>query len=286
MSSLRERFDRPVFIISSPRSGSTVLFDTLAQAPGLFSTGRESHGRIETVPGLSPADHGWSSNRLTAAHATPAAVEQLAAAFLQDLTDRDGRRPEGTFRMLEKTPKNALRVPFFDAAWPDSRFVYLYRDARETLSSMMEAWHSGRFRTYPRLPGWQGQAWSLLLVPGWRELDGRPLPEIVANQWAITTNQILDDLEGLPAERLTAVDYRQLLFSPQAVMEKLAGALDLDWDRILGRELPLSKTTVSRPREEKWREVESIIESVWPIVEQAEERARAFVERMKAVQPK
>ncbi len=286
MSSLRERFDRPVFIISSPRSGSTVLFDTLAQAPGLFSTGRESHGRIETVPGLSPADHGWSSNRLTAAHATPAAVEQLAAAFLQDLTDRDGRRPEGTFRMLEKTPKNALRVPFFDAAWPDSRFVYLYRDARETLSSMMEAWHSGRFRTYPRLPGWQGQAWSLLLVPGWRELDGRPLPEIVANQWAITTNQILDDLEGLPAERLTAVDYRQLLFSPQAVMEKLAGALDLDWDRILGRELPLSKTTVSRPREEKWREVQSIIESVWPIVEQAEGRARAFVERIKAVQPK
>ena len=286
MSSLRERFDRPVFIISSPRSGSTVLFDTLAQAPGLFSTGRESHGRIETVPGLSPADHGWSSNRLTAAHATPAAVEQLAAAFLQDLTDRDGMRPEGTFRMLEKTPKNALRVPFFDAAWPDSRFVYLYRDARETLSSMMEAWHSGRFRTYPRLPGWQGQAWSLLLVPGWRELDGRPLPEIVANQWAITTNQILDDLEGLPAERLTAVDYRQLLSSPQAAMEKLAGALDLDWDRILGRELPLSKTTVSRPREEKWREVQSIIESVWPIVEQAEERARAFVERMKAVQPK
>jgi hypothetical protein len=121
----------------------------------------------------------------------------------------------------------------------------------------MEAWHSGRFRTYPRLPGWQGQAWSLLLVPGWRELDGRPLPEIVANQWAITTNQILDDLEGLPAERLTAVDYRQLLSSPQAVMEKLAGALDLDWDRILGRELPLSKTTVSRPREEKWREVRS-----------------------------
>jgi hypothetical protein len=286
VSSLRERFDRPVFIISSPRSGSTVLFDTLAQAPGLFSTGRESHGRIETVPGLSPADHGWSSNRLTAAHATPAAVEQLAAAFLQDLTDRDGMRPEGTFRMLEKTPKNALRVPFFDAAWPDSRFVYLYRDARETLSSMMEAWHSGRFRTYPRLPGWQGQAWSLLLVPGWRELDGRPLPEIVANQWAITTNQILDDLEGLPAERLTAVDYRQLLSSPQAAMEKLAGALDLDWDRILGRELPLSKTTVSRPREEKWREVQSIIESVWPIVEQAEERARAFIERMKAVQPK
>ena len=80
-------------------------------------------------------------------------------------------------RMLEKTPKNALRVPFLARVFPEARFIYLHRDPRPVLASMMEAWQSGRFRTYPNLPGWTGLPWSLLLVPGWRDLLGRPLHE-------------------------------------------------------------------------------------------------------------
>ena len=179
--------------------------------------------------------------------------------------------------MLEKTPKNALRVSFFDAAWTDAMFVYLYRDVRETLSSMMEAWVSGRFRTYPQLPGWKGPAWSLLLVPGWRQLNGRPLPEIVASQWAITTNQMLDDLDRIGPGRVTSVCYAQLLAEPMPVIERLAASLDLTWDRALGADLPLSKTTVSRPGKDKWRQIERVIEAVLPIVEQADARAKAFL---------
>ena len=120
----------------------------------------------------------------------------------------------GTVRMLEKTPKNALRVPFFDAVWPDAEFIFLYRDARETLASMMEAWQSGYFRTYPRLPGWTGLPWSLLLVPGWQELNGLPLPQIVARQWAATIDVLVSDLETLPAERVRAVNYSDFLADP------------------------------------------------------------------------
>ena len=276
--SARERFDRPVFIISTPRSGSTLLFEIMQRAPGLYTTRKESHGLIERIPGLFPADRDWDSNRLTAADATAERVEALARGFLEDLSDRDGARPIARFRMLEKTPKNALRVPFFDAAWPDSMFVYLYRDVRETLSSMMEAWVSGRFRTYPGLPGWQGRAWSLLLVPGWRQLNGRPLAEIVARQWATTTNQILDDLTTIGAGRVNCVSYAQLLDQPMPVVEALAASLGLAWDCPLGADLPLSKTTLSKPGKDKWRQIERVIEAVLPIVEEADDRAKAFVE--------
>ena len=61
--------DRPIFILSSPRSGSTLLFQTLAQAPAVFSIGGESHGLIEQIPGLHPRERGWTSNRLVAADA-------------------------------------------------------------------------------------------------------------------------------------------------------------------------------------------------------------------------
>ena len=276
--SYRARFDRPIFIVSTPRSGSTLLYETLEQAPGIYSIGNESHGLIESIPGLSPPHRGWSSNRLSALDATAERGELLAESFYKNLKDRDGRSPDGRVRMLEKTPKNALRVAFFDAVWPDSQFVYLYRDVRETLYSMMEAWHSGGFRTYPGLPGWLGTPWSLLLVPGWRSLNGMSLAEIVAHQWAITTETLLNDLEQPEKGRVHAIDYGAFLAGPQLQMERLTAALDLGWDRPLGESLPLSKTTVSTPDPNKWRQIEPVIQSIWPVVEKADARARAFLE--------
>lgn len=281
----RSRFDRPVFIVSTPRSGSTLLFETLGQAPGLHSPGGESHWLIEDIESLAPAAHGWSSNRLTAADATPDSVEPLARAFYEDLRDRDGRPASGEVRMLEKTPKNALRVPFFDSVWPDSLFVYLYRDVRQTLASMFEAWRSGAFRTYPGLPGWTGPPWSLLLVPGWERLVGRPLPEVVAHQWATTTSILLEDLEALAPERVLALDYAEFLASPQLAAERLCGSLGLGWDRRLADRLPLSATTLSAPRPDKWRSAEAMIDSVWPVVDRADARARAFLQSRSAGRP-
>jgi hypothetical protein len=278
----RDRFDRPVFIVSSPRSGSTLLFETLAHAPDLCTVGGESHWLIEDIPGLSPAERRWSSNRLTAEDATPERIEQLAGAFYRALQDREGRPASGRIRMLEKTPKNALRVPFFDAAFPDAMFVYLYRDVRQTLGSMLEAWASGAFCTYPELPGWRGHPWSLLLLPGWERLIGQPLPVIVAHQWAVTTDLLLDDLAEIPRDRVRGLDHGEFLAQPQKAMVSLAGALGLCWDRSLGGDLPLSRTTLSRPAPDKWRRFEEIIESVRPIVERADARARAFVDSLRS----
>jgi hypothetical protein len=276
-SSPSELFDRPIFLVSTPRSGSTLLYETLTKAPGLFATGDESHHLIERISGLAPQSRGWLSNQLVANDATTERAEQLAASFYTQLKDRDGRRPGGQVRMLEKTPKNALRVPFFDAIWPDAEFIYLYRDPRETLNSMMEAWQSGGFRTYPGLPGWPDQSWSLLLVPGWQQLKRMSLPEIVAHQWAITTEVMLDDLERLDEGRVQAIDYGSLLDAPQLEMERLAAGLGLGWDRQLGGKLPLSKMTVSQPDRQKWRRREQVIKSVWHIVEKADARARQFL---------
>jgi hypothetical protein len=276
-ASFRDRFDRPVFLVSTPRSGSTLLYETLVKAPGLFATGDESHRLIESVPGLSPPHRGWLSNQLVANDALPDRAERLAAGFYRQLKDRDGRPPRGRVRMLEKTPKNALRVPFFDAIWPDAEFIYLYRDARETLYSMMEAWQSGAFRTYPSLPGWPDGTWSLLLVPGWQQLKTMQLPQVVANQWAITTEILLDDLERLGEGRVQAIDYGTFLDSPQSEMERIAAGLGLGWDQKLRDTLPLSKTTVSKPDRQKWRRLEHVIQSVWPIVEKADARARKFL---------
>jgi hypothetical protein len=278
-ASYRDHFDRPIFVLSTPRSGSTLLFETMAQAPDLYTVGGESHWLIEDIPAFDPATRGFASNQLTAEDAQSEPVEQLARAFYADLRDRNGRPAEGRVRMLEKTPKNALRASFFNAVWPDAEFVYLHRDVKETLASMMEAWASGAFQTYPQLPGWSGYPWSLLLIPSWEKLKGQPLPVIAAHQWATTTRLLLDELERIGRERVRAVNYADFLSSPQETARSLAASLGLDWDLELGAELPLSKTTVSKPRADKWRRLEPLIEQILPIVAEADAQARSFLKQ-------
>ncbi|WP_133479695.1 sulfotransferase family protein [Cognatilysobacter segetis] len=256
------QFDRPVFIVSPPRAGSTLLFETLTRARGAVSIGDESHALIEGIASLAPAAHGFDSNRLSAADATPAVALALRNRFLDQLHDRDGHRIDAVrrVRMLEKTPKNALRLPFLRAVFPEARFLYLHRDPRQVIASMIESWRSGRFVTYPQLPGWQGPPWSLLLVPGWQALAGQPLDAIVGAQWDATMRTLLDDLDAVPAERRLGVDYADLLADPVAQLQRICAWADLDWDRPLDASLPLSRYTVSAPGADKWRRHEAEVE--------------------------
>jgi uncharacterized protein (TIGR03032 family) len=269
------RITRPVFVVSPPRSGSTLLFETLARAPEVFTIGGESHREIESIASLTPAAHDWDSNRLTADDATEGVVAHLKDLFVRQLRDRDGRRAAGgPVRFLEKTPKNALRVPFLAAAFPDAAFVYLYRDPRETVSSMLDAWRSEKFVTYSRIPGWPGPPWSLLLVPGWRDLVDRPLPEIVARQWAITTEVLLDDLAELDPDRWCVASYDRLVADTNAEIAQLASFLDFVVDVDLSGPLPESRHTLDSPNPEKWRRNAAEIEPLLVEIDRAAARAR------------
>ncbi|HEV7767804.1 MAG TPA: TIGR03032 family protein [Thermoanaerobaculia bacterium] len=271
------RIERPIFLVCSPRSGSTMFFETLAQSPTVWTVGGESHAIIESVPSLHPAQRRHHSNRLDANDATPEVIAQLERSFLGALRDREGRtpRPKATgLRLLEKTPKNSLRVPFLAEAFPDARFVYLYRDMRDTISSMLDAWRSGKFVTYPKLPGWEGPQWSLLLTPGWRELSGKPLAEIVASQWSTATRYLLDDLEQLSPDRWCVAGYDALVNDPQQEIERLARFLEIEWDRTLTAPLPLSRTTLTAPSTEKWKRNADDLKVALPLVANVAERAR------------
>jgi len=276
-------YDRPVIVLAAPRSGSTLLFETLAEAPEVWTVGGESHRFIEGLRPLNPMSGQIDSNRLGAEHATDRIVAMLRRRFARFLRDRDGRefvqppRPE-RLRFLEKTPKNALRQPFLERVFPGALYVYLFRDPRPNMSSMIEAWKSGHWVTYPRLPGWQGPPWSLLLPPGWRAFSGRPLPEICAFQWAAANSIILDDLEQLPRERWVACNYDELTVATERVIERICGFAGFELDerlrqRIRG-ELPLSRYTQTVPDPDKWRKNEHLIQPLLGGLEAVWERCR------------
>jgi hypothetical protein len=270
---------RPVFIIAAPRSGSTLLFETLAVSQNVATLGGEGHLLVESLPELQPGAPGIESNRLVANHATPAIATRIRAQILEQLKDSRGQRvpPDARLRFLEKTPKNALRIPFFNSVFPDARFIVLWRDPRENLGSIIDAWRSGGWKTYNGLEGFDGP-WSLLLPPGWRALNGRPLEEIAAAQWDTTNRIVLDDLAWLPRERWTVVQYADLLSHPAETVRRLCAFMDVPFDDALAQRtaapLPPSRYTLTAPDPQKWRRHETAITRVLPALDTTLQRLR------------
>ena len=266
--------ERPLFVVGAPRSDSASLFEILARARSLHTAnGRDFRQLTARIAPLHPSRRAWNSERLTAADATPAIRAAIVKSLYRELRDRNGKQAEGTVRFLDRTPKNALCVPFLDALFPDAMFVLIYRDPRATLQDMAEAWKSGRFITNPSLPGWGGPPWSLALTPGWRELRGKPLPEIVAAQWRTTMEILLDDLEQLPPDRWCVTSTDRLRDDPQSETARICAFAGLEFDD----RLPSSVVKETLPVDPSaQRQAEEAVEPFLASCEPVAARARAL----------
>jgi hypothetical protein len=218
---------RPIFVVAPPRSGAAVVVSALARAPGVALSGGDNGSALDDLPELHPSQRSWDSNRLTVVDGKPDVVTRVHESIHPG--DLNGDQPQAEpVRPLDGTPKNALRIPFLSAVFGDATFVYVYRDPRESLAEILADWQRGVMVTYPELPDWPGPPWSYLLVPGWRGLSGKPLPEIVAEQWGTTTRTLLDDLENLPPERWCVTDRAALLEDPKREIDRLCGFLGIE----------------------------------------------------------
>lgn len=269
----RAFFDHPTFIVSSPRSGSTLLYELLCNVAGLWSIGGESHGIIEGIPGLHLAQRQFESHRLDAMDTSIDVANALYTGFALELHNHLNQRyidlsPEARPErvcLLEKTPENALRIPFLHTLFPSGRFIFLHRDARQTVSSLIEGWRHGGFINILNLPGWERRDWCFLLPSGWRTLNGADLSEIAAFQWHSANKQILEDLQTIPRECWTVVEYADLVAAPQTVIRRMCHFMKVDFDPALESKLslplPLSSTTISPPSPIKWRSNRDFCES-------------------------
>lgn len=267
------RLDRPLIIVAAPRSGSTLLFETLSVTPQLWHFGGEAHWLIEGHSELRPGAPGVDSNRLLADHCTEDLRERILQTIAARVTNVHGERWDGraVLRLLEKTPKNSLRIPFLERLFPGARYLFLWRDPQENISSIIEAWRDGRWITYPDLPGRDGP-WSLLLPQGWQRLGGRPIEEVAAFQWQAANETVLNDLARLSSERSLRISYAQLVSEPEAVVRRVCDFAELDFDAALrarcAQPLPLSRYTQTPPSPEKWRNNRQHIERILPTVGQ------------------
>ena len=262
------KLDRPVFIIGAPRSGTSLLYSVLRSAPVFAHWPGEAHEVWEAD--YHPALRGWESNALTEADVDAKAAQRIRRAFFLVAGSRR--------RLIDKTPRNALRVSFVDAIFPDARYVHLVRDGRENVNSLINAWRTPRYRTYRlrhSIEGVDREWWKFVLYPGWQGDASGPLEVVCARQWVTSNELALRDLQAV-GERAVRVRYEDLVDAPEAETARVLDFLKVPFDDALRARAAAVRTTpinvVTPPERGKWRkenprEIEAIVPLIAPAME-------------------
>ena len=253
---------RPVFVIGCPRSGTTLLFELLRQHPDLASLASEAHVLWNAYQ--HPCRKDWSSDSAAAHDIEPGEPEYVYEAI---------RSIAGSRRFLDKTPKNVLKIPYLERLFPDATYVFLKRDARSTVASLIEGWRARHGISY-RLPvsllldEYHGRLWSYVLPPGWRELRRTSIADVAAAQYVTSNEHGRRELSQIPSERVVEVKFEDLLQEPLSMMEFMMERLGLARNAAVfhaAEDLSSRQVaTVSPPKPNKWRIREQEISRVWP----------------------
>jgi protein-tyrosine sulfotransferase len=125
----------PIFILSCYRSGSTLLRFVLDSHPEVCCPPELSFGQAaETLTHLYSGVHG---RRYTGAGEAPAPVLDAVRNLLSTVAE-GVLASQGKSRFCEKSPSNVLYLPLLDALFPGARWLCLYRQARDVISSTIE----------------------------------------------------------------------------------------------------------------------------------------------------
>jgi len=256
-----------IVLVGAPRSGVGLFQAILSAANGWRSSALSQPNSLDEVFGWDLADQGFTSHRIH-----PEEVGERIGA----IADLDGVRGEPGSVSVDWNPRLSLRVGLLAKALPEARFVLVTRRPVPTISSLMDAWRSGRFVSVADLPGWWGEPWSFPLVEEWRELIGAPPARVCSAQWSAITSAVLDDLGSLDASRWTVASYEGLLADAEAEIGGLVNRLGVPWDGDVPDPLPVTTSAVTVPDPGKWVRNSSEIAAFMSDVEPVAERLRSM----------
>jgi tetratricopeptide (TPR) repeat protein len=119
----------PIFIVGFPRSGTTLLEQTLDAHPGLKSMDeqpflKKAHDDLNECGIRYPAELG----KLTAEQ-----LRQIRARYWERVRNKIELRPE--HRLVDKNPLNLLRLPLIRRLFPDARIILAIRHPCDTVLS-------------------------------------------------------------------------------------------------------------------------------------------------------
>jgi len=232
-ASLRERLgkldDRLVFVVGSPRSGTTFLAGAIGSLPGFVDLGEVAPVKA-AVPELAALEPEEAARRLR---------KTLAVARRVGLV--------GSVRAVEQTPELAHVASIIPLAYPQARVVHIVRDGRDVVCSLLEK---------PWLRPEQAKADDAGIAYGsyarfWVEPERRDEFERVsdARRAAWAWRRYVTAARTLQPAALE-LRYEEIAADPTSAAHKLAAHLDAPEDQLAAALARAHGTSVGRYRDD------------------------------------
>lgn len=267
-------YQRPVFVIGVPRSGTTMLWQLLRASDELSSLPREGHDLWRTFH--HPRYSGWKGDSVGAGEVRPGERRYVKAYFYSHF---------GAQRFVEKTPENTLRIPYILDLFPDAIFLVIKRNPLDVINSLIQGWRhpQGRYRAYyvPQkltIPGYDhDKRWCFSLIDGWRDYSDKPIPEIAFGQWAAYVEAMTRGAQITPASQWHGIFFEDVIESPDRMLPQIAawtgitltGEIRSKMDDLIAQPV----NALSAPERNKWRrdnrdEISALLPRIEPLARQ------------------
>ena len=199
-----------VFIAGSPRSGTTYFQKMLAALPNT-RTSQELH----LWHLVNPLWNRWCNQVKAIASDTRGGVrlalfvrhEDFLAHFrnfLIQLLEKVCPDIQADELFIEKTPTNALFIDQIHAVFPKAKIIYVLRDARDVVASLLAA----------------SNTWGKHWAPG--------NPRGAAKMWRQYSARARSGLQCLPHNQYITIKYEEMIADPVSRLREIAAFLTLD----------------------------------------------------------
>ncbi len=214
--------DRPIFILGSPRSGTSVFSRIFGAHPELANWS-EGHFLFDPHYRNQTNEHRWTEKDVTPFGARR--LQANIACYCRYISIRQGLNAH---RFTNKLPRNTLRVPWLLSIFPDAQFIHIIRDGRAVVRSMVRVMEK------------QGKQDRTLAdfarPPGWQEYYQADPYEAHARQWAGIEDIVQADLAGLPEDRVYRAKYEDFIVRTREIMRSMCKRFGLrDDDKAVAR---------------------------------------------------
>lgn len=252
--------NKPVFILGTGRSGTTVLGIVLSihRAVGFLNEPKALwHSAFENEDLIGSYSRSNAHYRLAECDVSEAQRKSMHRLFGAYLT------ASVSSRVVDKYPELIFRVPFVQSIFPDAKFLFLVRNGWDTCHSI-QGW-SNRLgeQIGDEVHDWWGvdrRKWNLLveqLVPEHADLkpyaaemrNWNTQTDMAAVEWIITMREGLALLKQYPNDVLR-IDYEALCVAPRQRLKDTVAFIEADVsDEIFYKyaEETLKQTPAKRP---------------------------------------
>ncbi len=145
---------RPLFILSLPRAGSTLLQRILAAQPSVATTSEPWLLLPQVYATRGPGARAEYGHLLGVralqdfVGSLPEGADTYRAALRSFALELYGAAADGAAFFIDKTPRYSLICHELRAVFPDARFVVLWRNPLAVAASMIRTWGEGRWNLH------------------------------------------------------------------------------------------------------------------------------------------